>query len=124
MNAPVEDEAILYGRPGCPLCFVLKREAERVARRVHLRVRWVNVLSDPILEKRYANEVPVLLFPGGRSIRGRADPGEIELAFLEAARRSVESRRSSAPREAGRRSVASVGRRILATLGFPRREDR
>ena len=79
--------AILYSRPGCPLCFVLARAASRAARRHGLGLRVVDIRSDPDLLARYDREVPVLELPGGGTIRGRAGAEEIEAAF----RRAVEA---------------------------------
>jgi len=78
-------EAILYSRPDCPLCFALRRAAKRGARRHGLALRVVEVGADPVLEARYGRDVPVLVLPGGRTIRGRARYDEVERAFREAA---------------------------------------
>ena len=79
-----EGEAILYTRPGCAPCFVLRRSAARIARRHAIRLRVVDVRTDPDLEARFGREVPVLALPGGRTLRGRVEPDELEVAFREA----------------------------------------
>jgi predicted DsbA family dithiol-disulfide isomerase len=94
MSEPRDHEAVLYVRPACPLCYVLKREAGRAARRNHFDLRCVDVRSDPELEQRYGCEVPVLVLPGGGTIRGRAAPGQVEAAFSKAARKSLVTQKS------------------------------
>ncbi len=76
--------AVLYSRPGCPLCFALRRAAARAARRHGMRLQVVDVEKDEALRTRYENEVPVLLLPGGRILQGRVADDEIEAAFRAA----------------------------------------
>ncbi len=76
--------AVLYVRPGCPLCFALRRAAARAARRHGMGLRVVDVEKDEALRTQYGNEIPVLLLPGGRILKGRVPADEIEAAFLAA----------------------------------------
>src|SRR5882672_5779634 len=101
-------EAVLYTRPGCPLCFVLRRSARRAARRAALSVREVDVSLDPDLLARYGNETPMLVLPGGRMIRGQASAIMVEAAFREAA--------ASAGAESPRGAIAAAGRLRLRWL--------
>jgi glutaredoxin len=78
--------AVLYGRPGCPLCFALKRSASRAAARHGIPLKIVDVLSDAALASRYASDVPVLVLPGGRVLQGCVAAGEVDSAFRAAAR--------------------------------------
>ncbi len=78
--------AILYSRPGCPLCFSLLRTARRAARRHGVPLRVVDIRSDAELLARYDTEVPVLALPGGGTIQGAATPEDVEAAFEKAAR--------------------------------------
>ncbi len=85
-----EAEAILYSRADCPLCFAMRRAARRAARRHGLRLRVVDVNSDPVLEARFGREVPVLLLPGGRTIRGPAAYVDVDRLFRLSALSAVE----------------------------------
>ena len=73
--------AVLYTRRGCSPCFALRRTASRAARRFGVSLLVVDIDDDAALLARYDREVPVLEFPDGRRICGRAAPGEVEAAF-------------------------------------------
>ena len=77
--------ALLYTRESCPLCFALRRLAQRSARGHGMRLVVVDVDSDAALRSRFGDEVPVLELPGGVSIRGRAAAGTVDEAFRQAA---------------------------------------
>jgi hypothetical protein len=78
------DAAMLYSRAGCSPCFALRRSASRASRRSGLPLVVLDVDGDPDLARLYGNEVPVLVMPGGRSLRGRVSPAEVDAAFREA----------------------------------------
>ena len=80
------DEAVLYTKPDCPLCFALHRSAAKAARGASIPLRVIDISQDTTLQSRYGNEVPVLELPGGRRIQGRAAPGEVERAFRDLVR--------------------------------------
>ena len=63
----------------------MRREAERASHRTGLPLRIVEITGDTALEARYGTEVPVLVMPGGETLRGRTLPAEIEGAFRRAA---------------------------------------
>ena len=75
-------EAVLYAWDGCPPCFALKRLAGRSARRHGVRLRVVEVDSDPELVRRFGDQVPVLLLPDGGRVQGGAAARDVEEAFL------------------------------------------
>ena len=79
--------AVLYTRQGCSPCFALKRLAGRSARRHGVRLRVVDIDSDPALRELFDHEVPVLDLPGGVRLQGRASAGEVDDAFRRAAGR-------------------------------------
>jgi hypothetical protein len=83
----VAREAVLYARHGCSPCFALTRLASRSARRHGVRLRVVDVDTDPALQERYGSEVPVLDLPGGGCLRGWAGAREVDDAFRRAAGR-------------------------------------
>ncbi|MCZ6697239.1 MAG: glutaredoxin family protein [Acidobacteria bacterium] len=78
--------AVLYTRPACPLCFAMKREASRLARRFRLPLRTVDISGTRDLLSRYGTEVPVLELPGGVTFRGRAESAALYAAFREASK--------------------------------------
>ena len=81
-----DEGAVLYTRPACPLCFAMKREASRLARRFRLSLRTVDISGARDLLSRYGSEVPVLVLPGGATFRGRAESAALYAAFRDAAR--------------------------------------
>lgn len=86
MSGPIPEagEAVLYARDGCPPCFALQRLAGRLARRHGVRLRVIEIDSDPDLVERFGEQVPVLLLPGGVRVQGRAGAREVEEAFQRA----------------------------------------
>lgn len=81
----VTGEAVLYARDACSLCFALKRLAGRSARRHGVRLRVVDVDSDPVLRARFGRKVPVLELPGDVRLQGGASAGDVDDAFRRAA---------------------------------------
>jgi hypothetical protein len=61
----------LFSRPGCHLCDDMKAVVERVARSTPLTLDVVDVSSDPRLEARYGQEIPVLLVNGQKFAKYR-----------------------------------------------------
>ncbi|MCH7750361.1 MAG: LLM class flavin-dependent oxidoreductase, partial [Acidobacteria bacterium] len=96
----------LYTRPGCHLCDDLKETLLRVRRRQAFEFREVDVSRDPALERRYGQDIPVLLMAmGDNSLRlaGRIADGVVLHTFMSdtAVARSVRLVREAAER-AGR----------------------
>ncbi|MDO5051971.1 MAG: glutaredoxin family protein [Pseudoclavibacter sp.] len=85
--APVVVE--LFGRPGCHLCeeaeAVVTAVSERLAGRVRLELRHTDITSDPDLERRYGERIPVVTVAGRLHAEWRVDPGRLERALLRAA---------------------------------------
>ncbi len=113
---PDSRAAVLYSREDCSLCFALKRQAQRSARRHRMRLIVLDVDSDPGLQSRYGDRVPVLLLSGGASIAGRAEARVVDEAFRESVRLSPDSmpgdRRDSACGRDRRGGLAWI-RRVL-----------
>ena len=101
-------EAVLYARGGCPPCFALKRLAGRSARRHGVRLRVVEIDSFPELVRRFGEDVPVLLLPGGGRVQGRAAARDVEEAF----RRVDVRRRGSWMRRLLGRATGRVRRQV------------
>ena len=79
--------AVLYSRAGCSPCFALRRSAAVASRRSGIPLVVLDVDADPALARLYGDEVPVLVLPGGRTLRGRVGPDEVAAAFREIASR-------------------------------------
>ena len=68
----------LYSRPGCHLCDEAKEVIQRVQRRVSFDLRVVNVETQPELEKRYGEEIPVVFINGSEAFKYRVDENKFE----------------------------------------------
>ena len=69
------------------------------------------VMADPALESRYGVEVPLLVMPGGETLQGRFDPGEVEQAFRRAAGVPLNRLRPSVTQDQATRRRAGGPRR-------------
>jgi len=67
----------LYTRPGCHLGNDLRAVCERLAREIAFELAEVNVEADPVLQVRYAREVPVLFVDGRLVVRFRTSEREL-----------------------------------------------
>jgi glutaredoxin len=76
-------DVVLYTRVGCHLC----DDAGAVLARHGLEVRAIDVDSDPQLQARYNECVPVVVIDGRERFRGRVD--ELLLRRLLAQRRDT-----------------------------------
>ena len=85
MKDRIDGEAVLFVRPGCPLCFSMKRSAAHAARRHRLPLRIVDIRGDADLLARYDAEVPVLLLSGSAPLQGGVAAAEIDAAYRRAA---------------------------------------
>jgi glutaredoxin len=68
----------IYSRPGCHLCDEAKEVIERVRRRIAFGVRVIDIETDPELEKRYGEQIPVVLVNGVLAFKYRVDEAEFE----------------------------------------------
>lgn len=59
----------LYTREGCHLC----GEAKRVLREARVTFEEIDIDSDPELQRRYSDDVPVLAVDGVKAIEHRID---------------------------------------------------
>ena len=69
----------LYTRPGCHLCDDMKATILRVARTSPdpIAIEEIDISSDPELERRYGEEIPVLLVEGRKAAKYRITEGEL-----------------------------------------------
>ena len=68
----------IYSRPGCHLCDEAKEVIERVGRRIAFSLRVINIETDPELEKKYGEEIPVVFVNGMLAFKYRVDEAEFE----------------------------------------------
>ena len=68
---------IIYSRPGCHLCEVMKAVVERVGRTVPIRLDEIDISRDPELESRYGLEIPVLMIDGMKVAKYRVSEEEL-----------------------------------------------
>jgi hypothetical protein len=77
----------LYTRPGCHLCDDMKATIQRVARTSPdpIAIEEIDISSDPELERRYGEEIPVLLIEGKKAAKYRITEGELTRILLSRA---------------------------------------
>ena len=68
----------LYSKPGCHLCDDMKETIDRIATRVPLTLRIVDITGDAQLEAAYGLEIPVLLIDGHKAAKYRVDERVLE----------------------------------------------
>jgi glutaredoxin len=68
---------ILYSRPGCHLCDMLKAKLRWIGREHPLQVHDVDVSGDPALEQKYGHRIPVVTIDGIEIADGVAGDEEL-----------------------------------------------
>ena len=71
---------VIYSRPGCHLCDVMKDVVQKVSASIPLSIEEIDISQDPELERLYGLEIPVL-FVGGKKV-AKYRIGETELSRL------------------------------------------
>jgi predicted DCC family thiol-disulfide oxidoreductase YuxK len=74
---------ILYTKPGCHLCDVMKREIQRADCAELFALAEVNIETDSDLLARYRYEIPVLLIDGVEAFRHRVRSEEFRARLIE-----------------------------------------
>jgi hypothetical protein len=67
----------LYSRPGCHLCDDMKAVVQRVVRGLPISMEVVDISTDPELDARYGQEIPVLLVDGRKAAKYRVSEEEL-----------------------------------------------
>lgn len=67
----------LYTRPGCHLCDDLRALCERLGGEFRLHLTEVNIETDPALQARYGQEIPVLWIEGRKAVKYRTTEGAL-----------------------------------------------
>ena len=70
-----EIEITLYGRRDCHLCDDAERIVEQVAGGYPVRIRKIDIDTDPELGRLYSEQVPVILVNGRKVAKLHVDPG-------------------------------------------------
>ena len=68
----------LYSRPGCHLCDEMQAVVDRLGSRVPLELNVVDISTDPMLEKQFGAEIPVLLVDGRKAAKFRVTEDALE----------------------------------------------
>jgi hypothetical protein len=74
---------ILYTKPGCHLCEVMKQEILAAQCDDLYTLEEVNIESDPELLRRYRFEIPVLSMDGVEAFKGRLSAGEFRAYLMQ-----------------------------------------
>ncbi len=67
----------LYSRPGCCLCEDMKTVLTQVRRDIPFNLEEINISTDPELETRFGQEIPVLFVNGRKAFKYRLTVGEL-----------------------------------------------
>ena len=68
----------IYSRPGCHLCDTAKEVIEEVRERFSFELRVINVETDPELERKYGEEIPVVVINGRKAFKYYVDESKFE----------------------------------------------
>ena len=71
----------LYGRPGCHLCDTARTVVERVCAELGEQYVEVDIDTDPELQERFAEEIPVTFVDGRPHDFWRVDPSRLRAAL-------------------------------------------
>lgn len=74
--------AQLYTRQECSLCREMKSMLDRVGEAYALTVREIDIVADPGLEARFAEEVPVLYLDGRKAFKYRVTEAALHRKLL------------------------------------------
>ena len=72
----------LYGRPGCHLCDDAREVIARVCAEVGTSYDEVDITTDPDLQHRYGEQIPVTFVDGAQHDFWRVDEGRLRAALL------------------------------------------
>jgi glutaredoxin len=84
MSTPIQ--VAFLTKPGCHLCDEMKGVLARAMRGLPVEVREVDISTDPALEERYGQDIPVLFIDGRKAFKHRVSERALRQR-LEAAER-------------------------------------
>jgi glutaredoxin len=70
-------EVIIYSRPGCHLCDDAKVVINRVAARIPLAIREINIDDDPEACARFNDQIPVIFIDGRKAFKYHVEEAEL-----------------------------------------------
>ncbi len=70
------NQVVLYSRQRCHLCDEVKTALTRLARHARFEWREVDIDSDPELQQRFNDEVPVVFINGRKAFKYHMDEAE------------------------------------------------
>ena len=73
MRTENQIQVVLYSKPGCHLCDVMKKEMARADCAELYELQEINIESDAALLARYRYDIPVLIIDGVEAFRHRLD---------------------------------------------------
>jgi glutaredoxin len=71
----------LYSKPGCHLCDEARTVIERVCAELGESYEEISILDDPVLQEKYAEEIPVTLVDGKQHDFWRVDESRLRAAL-------------------------------------------
>ena len=60
---------VIYGKKDCCLCDAAKETLQKAALEFPLQIREIDIESDPEMNERYKEEIPVITIQGERAFR-------------------------------------------------------
>ncbi len=66
-------DVVLYTKPGCCLCAVVKEQLTRLRATHTFELREVNILNDPDVHEKFKEEIPVVFVGGKKAFKYHLD---------------------------------------------------
>ena len=76
-------EVVLYHAPGCHLCDVARASLLELQRELPFELRDIDIHSDPVLEKKWLYEYPVIEVNGAVVTLGQVSISRVRTVLLE-----------------------------------------
>ena len=74
-------EVVLYSKPDCHLCEVVKSQLARLRPSFPFALREVNILDDPEDFERHKNDIPVVFMNGKKAFKHRMNEKDFVRRF-------------------------------------------
>ena len=81
MTTPPIPRVVLYGRPTCHLCHAAREVIERVCAELGEHYVEVDIDTDPALQHRFGEEIPVTFVDGAQHDFWRVDEARLRAAL-------------------------------------------